>query len=348
MHKICCSSPNPDAEFPSSKPDRAAAVVPLDPIIHSFNQTAMRPIITVSDLSKTYASGLKALKDINLEIRQGEIFALLGPNGAGKTTLISAICGLVNPTGGTVTVDGHDIITDYRAARSLIGLVPQELTTDAFEKVRATVGFSRGLFGKSRDDAHVETILTQLSLWEKRDNKIMELSGGMKRRVMIAKALAHEPRILFLDEPSAGVDVELRRDMWEVVRGLRSSGVTIILTTHYIEEAQEMADRVGIINRGEIILVEEKRELMRQLGKKQLILDLQKQLRTLPTELGNYRLEVADEGRQLIYTYDTQAERTGITALLQSLNEAGIRFKDLNTTQSSLEQIFVDLVKNSP
>jgi ABC-2 type transport system ATP-binding protein len=308
----------------------------------------MRPIITVSDLSKTYASGLHALKDINLEIRQGEIFALLGPNGAGKTTLISAICGLVNPTGGTVTVDGHDIITDYRAARSLIGLVPQELTTDAFEKVRATVSFSRGLFGKGRDDAHVEKILTQLSLWEKRDSKIMELSGGMKRRVMIAKALAHEPRILFLDEPSAGVDVELRRDMWEVVRGLRSSGVTIILTTHYIEEAQEMADRVGIINRGEIILVEEKRELMRQLGKKQLILDLQKQLRTLPTELGNYRLEVADEGRQLIYTYDTQAERTGITALLQSLNEAGIRFKDLNTTQSSLEQIFVDLVKNSP
>jgi ABC-2 type transport system ATP-binding protein len=308
----------------------------------------MRSIITVSDLSKTYASGLQALKDINLEIRQGEIFALLGPNGAGKTTLISAICGLVNPTGGTVTVDGHDIITDYRAARSLIGLVPQELTTDAFEKVRATVSFSRGLFGKGRNDAHVEKILTQLSLWEKRDSKIMELSGGMKRRVMIAKALAHEPRILFLDEPSAGVDVELRRDMWEVVRGLRSSGVTIILTTHYIEEAQEMADRVGIINRGEIILVEEKRELMRQLGKKQLILDLQKQLRTLPTELGNYRLEVADEGRQLIYTYDTQAERTGITALLQSLNEAGIRFKDLNTTQSSLEQIFVDLVKNSP
>jgi ABC-2 type transport system ATP-binding protein len=291
---------------------------------------------------------LQALKDINLEIRQGEIFALLGPNGAGKTTLISAICGLVNPTGGTVTVDGHDIITDYRAARSLIGLVPQELTTDAFEKVRATVSFSRGLFGKGRNDAHVEKILTQLSLREKRDSKIMELSGGMKRRVMIAKALAHEPRILFLDEPSAGVDVELRRDMWEVVRGLRSSGVTIILTTHYIEEAQEMADRVGIINRGEIILVEEKRELMRQLGKKQLILDLQKQLRTLPTELGNYRLEVADEGRQLIYTYDTQAERTGITALFQSLNEAGIRFKDLNTTQSSLEQIFVDLVKNSP
>ena len=320
----------------------------LTPIIHSFNQTAMHPIITVSDLSKTYASGLQALKDINLEIRQGEIFALLGPNGAGKTTLISAICGLVNATGGTVTVDGHDIITDYRAARSLIGLVPQELTTDAFEKVRATVSFSRGLFGKGRDDAHVEKILKQLSLWEKRDSKIMELSGGMKRRVMIAKALAHEPRILFLDEPSAGVDVELRRDMWNVVRGLRSSGVTIILTTHYIEEAQEMADRVGIINRGEIILVEEKRELMRKLGKKQLILDLQKQLKTLPGELGDYRLEVADEGRQLIYTYDTQAERTGITALLQSLNKAGIRFKDLNTTQSSLEQIFVDLVKNSP
>lgn len=302
-------------------------------------------IIQVSGLSKTYASGFQALKNVSLEIRQGEIFALLGPNGAGKTTLISTICGLVNPTSGRVTVDGHDIISDFRAARALIGLVPQELTTDAFEKVIATVNFSRGVFGKPRDDAHVEKVLRQLSLWDKRNNRIMELSGGMKRRVLIAKALAHEPRILFLDEPTAGVDVELRRDMWEVVRGLRSSGVTIILTTHYIQEAQEMADRVGIINGGEIILVEEKTELMRKLGRKRLILELQKPLDAIPANLRDLSLEIADEGRQLVYTYDTQAERTGITALLQALNEAGIRFRDLNTTQSSLEEIFVDLVK---
>ncbi len=302
-------------------------------------------IIQVSGLSKTYASGFQALKNVSLEIRQGEIFALLGPNGAGKTTLISTICGLVNPTSGRVTVDGHDIISDFRAARALIGLVPQELTTDAFEKVIATVNFSRGVFGKPRDDAHVEKVLRQLSLWDKRNNRIMELSGGMKRRVLIAKALAHEPRILFLDEPTAGVDVELRRDMWEVVRGLRSSGVTIILTTHYIQEAQEMADRVGIINGGEIILVEEKTELMRKLGRKRLILELQKPLDAIPSNLRDLSLGIADEGRQLVYTYDTQAERTGITALLQALNEAGIRFRDLNTTQSSLEEIFVDLVK---
>lgn len=307
----------------------------------------MRPIIKVSNLSKTYAGGFEALKSINIEILQGEIFALLGPNGAGKTTLISIICGLVNPTSGSVSVDGHDIIADYRAARSLIGLVPQELTTDAFETVWATVSFSRGLFGKAADPAHIEKILKQLTLWDKRKNKIMQLSGGMKRRVLIAKALAHEPRILFLDEPTAGVDVELRREMWEVVRSLRSSGVTIILTTHYIQEAQEMADRVGIINHGEIILVEEKRELMRKLGRKQLILDLQKKLDDIPEQLNGFELEMADEGRQLIYTYDTQAERTGITALLRSLNDSGIRFKDLNTTQSSLEEIFVDLVKNS-
>jgi ABC-2 type transport system ATP-binding protein len=307
----------------------------------------MQPIIKVSNLSKTYAGGFRALKNIDLEIQQGEIFALLGPNGAGKTTLISIICGLVNASSGSVSVSGHDIIDDYRAARSLIGLVPQELTTDAFETVWATVSFSRGVFGKAQDPAHVEKVLKQLSLWDKRKNKIMQLSGGMKRRVLIAKALAHEPRILFLDEPTAGVDVELRREMWEVVRSLRSSGVTIILTTHYIQEAQEMADRVGIINHGEIILIEEKNELMHKLGRKQLILDLQKEINEIPDALNGFEVNIADEGRQLIYTYDTQAERTGITALLRSLNEAGIRFKDLNTKQSSLEEIFVDLVKKS-
>ncbi len=305
----------------------------------------MNPIITVSNLSKTYAGGFQALKNINLEIRDGEIFALLGPNGAGKTTLISTICGLVNPTGGSVSVAGHDIITDYRAARALIGLVPQELTTDAFETVWATVSFSRGLFGKRPDRAHTEKVLKQLSLWDKKDNRIITLSGGMKRRVMIAKALSHEPQILFLDEPSAGVDVELRREMWAVVRALRASGVTIILTTHYIQEAQEMADRIGVINYGEIVLVEEKAELMRKLGRKRLIVDLQKKLDAIPAELSGNGLEMADEGRQLVYTYDTQADRTGITALLKALNEAGIRVKDLNTTQSSLEEIFVDLVK---
>ncbi len=307
----------------------------------------MDPIITISDLSKTYAGGFKALKTINLEIRQGEIFALLGPNGAGKTTLISIICGLVNPTGGSVTVDGHDIITDYRAARSLIGLVPQELTTDAFETVWATVSFSRGLFGKEADPAHVEKVLRQLSLWDKKDSRLMTLSGGMKRRVLVAKALSHEPKILFLDEPTAGVDVELRRGMWDVVRSLRDSGVTIILTTHYIQEAQEMADRVGVINRGEIVLVEEKAELMQKLGRKQLILDLQKKLGDIPEPLAGYTLEIADGGHQLVYTYDTQAERTGIATLLRTLNEAGIRVRDLNTKQSSLEEIFVDLVRQT-
>ena len=307
----------------------------------------MHPIIEVSNLSKTYSGGFQALKNVNLEIRRGEIFALLGPNGAGKTTLISIICGIVNPSSGTVSVDGHDIIDGYRAARSLIGLVPQELTTDAFETVWSTVSFSRGLFGKKPDPAHIEKVLKELSLWDKKNNQIITLSGGMKRRVLIAKALSHEPNILFLDEPTAGVDVELRRDMWNVVRALRNSGVTIILTTHYINEAQEMADRVGVINRGEIILVEEKAELMYKLGRKRLILDLQKKLDAVPPQLAGYALQTAEDGRQLVYTYDTQAERTGITALLQALNEAGIRFKDINTTQSSLEEIFVDLVKKS-
>ena len=307
----------------------------------------MNPIIKVSNLSKTYAGGFQALKSVDLEIQQGEIFALLGPNGAGKTTLISVICGLVNASSGSVTVDGYDIVDEYRAARSLIGLVPQELTTDAFESVWATVSFSRGLFGKAADPAHIEKTLKQLTLWEKRKSKIMQLSGGMKRRVLIAKALSHEPRILFLDEPTAGVDVELRREMWEVVRSLRSSGVTIILTTHYIQEAQEMADRVGIINHGEIVLVEQKQALMRKLGRKQLTLELQKKVNSIPEELKDFDLEIGEDGHQLIYTYDTQADRTGITALLRTLNEAGIRFRDLNTTQSSLEEIFVDLVKKS-
>ncbi|NJM33676.1 MAG: ABC transporter ATP-binding protein [Rhodomicrobium sp.] len=308
----------------------------------------MHPIITVSNLSKTYATGFQALNAVDLEIRQGEIFALLGPNGAGKTTLISIICGLVNPSGGTVTVDGHDIIADYRAARALIGLVPQELTTDAFETVWDTVSFSRGLFGKAAAPGHIEKVLKQLSLWDKRKNRIMTLSGGMKRRVLIAKALSHEPRILFLDEPTAGVDVELRRGMWDVVRALRETGVTVILTTHYIQEAQEMADRIGVINRGEIILVEEKSKLMHRLGRKRLVIDLQKRLDALPGTLADYTLDIADDGNQLIYTYDTQAERTGIAALLRLLHEAGIRVRDLNTVQSSLEEIFVDLVKQQP
>lgn len=301
-------------------------------------------VISVSNLSKTYATGFQALKNINLNIRRGEIFALLGPNGAGKTTLIGIVCGIVNPSQGSVTVDGHDIIADYRAARSLIGLVPQELTTDAFESVWGTVSFSRGLFGKSANPAHIEKVLKALSLWDKKDSKIMTLSGGMKRRVLIAKALSHEPRILFLDEPTAGVDVDLRKDMWEVVRRLRASGVTIILTTHYIEEAQDMADRVGVINKGEIILVEEKDELMRKLGKKQLRLQLQKKLDAVPEALAAHNLTLAPEGNELIYTYDTQGERTGITALLAAINEAGVRFKDLNTDQSSLEDIFVGLI----
>jgi ABC-2 type transport system ATP-binding protein len=304
----------------------------------------MQSIISVAKLSKTYASGFQALKDIDLEIRQGEIFALLGPNGAGKTTLISTICGIVNPTAGRVSVNGHDIITDYRAARSIIGLVPQELTTDAFESVWNTVSFSRGPFGKSANPGHIEKVLKDLSLWNKKDNKIMTLSGGMKRRLLIAKALSHEPQILFLDEPSAGVDVELRREMWALVRALRAQGVTIILTTHYIDEAEEMADRVGVISKGEIILVENKAELMRKLGKKQLTLHLQDTLAQVPPTLADYHLELAAGGSDLIYTYDTQGKQPSIAALLEDLDRAGIRFKDLQTTQSSLEDIFVSLV----
>jgi ABC-2 type transport system ATP-binding protein len=304
----------------------------------------MPSIISISDLSKTYASGFQALKTIDLDIKRGEIFALLGPNGAGKTTLIGIVCGIVNPTTGTVSVDGHDIVTDYRIARSLIGLVPQELTTDAFETVWATVSFSRGLFGKPKNPAHIEKILKDLSLWDKKDDKIMTLSGGMKRRVLIAKALSHEPQVLFLDEPTAGVDVELRKDMWQVVRDLRASGVTIILTTHYIEEAEDMADRIGIISKGEIILVEDKAELMRKLGKKQLTLHLQKPLGAVPAELAAHNLALAAGGCELVFTYDTMAERTGVTALLSDLNRLNIPFRDLQTTQSSLEDIFIGLV----
>lgn len=305
----------------------------------------MSSAISVTSLYKTYSTGFEALKNINLDIRHGEIFALLGPNGAGKTTLISAICGIVNPTSGTILADGHDVIKDYRAARSKIGLVPQELTTDAFETVWGTVSFSRGLFGKPANPGHIEKILKELSLWDKKDSKLMTLSGGMKRRVMIAKALSHEPQILFLDEPTAGVDVELRRDMWSVVRELRESGVTIILTTHYIEEAQQMADRIGVISHGEIILVEEKDELMRSLGKKQLRLHLQEKRDSVPDALAAYGLELSPDGCELIYTYDTQKERTGITALLQDLGKADVRFKDIQTRESSLEEIFVNLVR---
>ncbi|MGH9806502.1 MAG: ABC transporter ATP-binding protein [Terriglobia bacterium] len=304
----------------------------------------MPPIIAVANLSKTYGSGFKALKGINLDIRRGEIFALLGPNGAGKTTLISIICGIVNPGAGSVSVDGHDIVTSYRAARALIGLVPQELHTDAFETVWATVSFSRGLFGKPKNPAHIEKVLKDLSLWDKKDNKIVTLSGGMKRRVMIAKALSHEPSVLFLDEPTAGVDVELRRELWQLVRKLRANGVTIILTTHYIEEAEDMADRIGVINKGELIVVEEKAELMRKLGKKQLLLHLLEPITEIPASLNGYALELRNQGSELVYTYDTQAERTGITKLLADLSKAGLSFNDLNTKQSSLEQIFVDLV----
>ncbi|WP_426030496.1 ABC transporter ATP-binding protein [Caulobacter sp. DWP3-1-3b2] len=304
------------------------------------------PIISVSGLTKTYKSGHQALKTIDLEIRQGEIFALLGPNGAGKTTLISIICGIVNPSTGTVLADGHDVVKDYRAARAKIGLVPQELNTDAFETVWATTRFSRGLFGKAPNDAHIEKVLRDLSLWDKKDAKIMTLSGGMKRRVMIAKALSHEPTILFLDEPTAGVDVELRRDMWVMVRKLRESGVTIILTTHYIEEAEEMADRIGVISKGEIILIEDKNVLMRKLGKKQLTLQLQSPLEALPAKLSDYALELAADGHELIYTFDAQAEETGIAGLLRRLSEEGVDFKDLHTSQSSLEDIFVSLVRD--
>ena len=304
----------------------------------------MQPIISIEGVGKTYAGGFTALKSVDLEIRRGEIFALLGPNGAGKTTLISIICGIVNPTTGRVTADGHDIQRAFRAARSKIGLVPQELSTDSFESVWSTVTFSRGLFGKAPNPEYIEKILRQLSLWDKKDSRIMALSGGMKRRVMIAKALSHEPSILFLDEPTAGVDVELRRDMWEMVRGLRENGVTVILTTHYIEEAEEMADRIGVINHGELVLVEEKHTLMHKLGKKQLTIHLQNPVTALPESLSEFALEVADEGNQLIFTFDTQREHTGIAELLRQLNQQRIEFKDLHSSESSLEEIFVNLV----
>jgi len=304
-------------------------------------------VISVENLNKSYAGGVQALSDINLEIRRGEIFALLGPNGAGKTTLISIICGIVNPTSGRVMADGHDVVKEYRAARSALGLVPQELSTDSFESVWSSVSFSRGLFGKPRNDAHIEKTLRSLSLWDKRDSRIMELSGGMKRRVLIAKALSHEPNILFLDEPSAGVDVELRRDMWNMVRELRENGVTIILTTHYIEEAEEMADRIGIISKGRIILVEEKATLMEKLGKKQLTLSLKKELDAIPDILEGYPLALSDDKLQLVFTFDGQCEDTGIADLLKQLDKNGIEFKDLNSSQSSLEEIFVKLVRDS-
>jgi len=308
----------------------------------------MSAIISVSALSKTYASGFEALKRVDLDIRRGEVFALLGPNGAGKTTLIGIICGIVTATTGRVTVDGHDNVADYRAARSLIGLVPQELTTDAFESVWGAVAFSRGLFGKRPDPGHLERVLKDLSLWDRKDSKIITLSGGMKRRLLIAKALAHEPQILFLDEPTAGVDVNLRRDMWQLVRKLRDSGVTIILTTHYIDEAEEMADRIGVIRKGEIILVEDKIELMQKLGQKQLTLHLAQPLGEVPTRLAAYRLALANGGSDLVYTYDTDGERGGIAALLKDLDDTGIRFRDLQTDQKSLEDIFVGLVREGP
>jgi ABC-2 type transport system ATP-binding protein len=305
----------------------------------------MQSILSIRQLTKTYASGFQALKSIDLEINRGEIFALLGPNGAGKTTLISIVCGIVNPSSGTVTADGHDIVGDYRAARAKIGLVPQELSTDAFETVWATVKFSRGLFGKAPNPEHLEKVLRDLSLWDKKDSKIMTLSGGMKRRVLIAKALSHEPRILFLDEPSAGVDVQLRRDMWQMVRKLRDTGVTIILTTHYIEEAEEMADRIGVINKGELVLVEEKAALMRKLGKKQLTLQLRSPLEKIPDSLTGLKLELTNGGTSLVYSFDTQAEETGIAALLRQLGEQGIDFKSLDSSERSLEDIFVSLVQ---
>jgi ABC-2 type transport system ATP-binding protein len=305
----------------------------------------MPAIISVKNVSKTYATGFEALKNVSLDIDNGEIFALLGPNGAGKTTLINIICGIVTASAGKVTIDGHDIVTDYRAARSLVGLVPQELTADMFETVWATVTFSRGLWGKWPNPDHIEGVLKSLSLWERKDSKLMTLSGGMKRRVLIAKALSHEPTILFLDEPTAGVDVELRKGMWENVRALRDSGVTVILTTHYIHEAEDMADRIGVINHGELILVEDKAELMHKLGKKQLTLQLHHALDAVPAALAGHHLALANGGSELVYTYDTQGPRTGITGLLTDLAQAGIRFKDLDTTQSSLEDIFVDLVR---
>ena len=306
-----------------------------------------QPIISVTHLVKTYASGFQALKGVDLSIRRGEIFALLGPNGAGKTTLINIICGIVNPTSGVAMADGHDVIRDYRAARSKIGLVPQELSTDAFESVWATMRFSRGLFGKGPDDAHLEKVLRDLSLWDKKDQKIMALSGGMKRRVMIAKALSHEPKILFLDEPTAGVDVELRRDMWEMVRSLRASGVTIILTTHYIEEAEEMADRIGVINKGEIVLVEDKNVLMRKLGRKQLHLQLERPLHAVPPSLAPWDVTLGNGGAELVYTYDARQEHGDIARLLKAMDDAGIAFRDLRTTESSLEDVFVSLVEGA-
>jgi ABC-2 type transport system ATP-binding protein len=316
---------------------------------HGQELQQLQSIISVTGLNKTYASGFNALKNINLEIRAGEIFALLGPNGAGKTTLISIICGIVNPSSGVVQADGHDIIREFRAAREKIGLVPQELTTDAFESVWDTMVFSRGLFGKGPNPAYLEKVLRDLSLWEKRDNKILTLSGGMKRRVLIAKALSHEPRILFLDEPTAGVDVELRRSMWEMVRALRSSGVTIILTTHYIQEAQEMADRIGVINGGELVLVEDKDALMKKMGRKQLLLQLRSPLQQIPADLATaFPLELSADGQELVYTYDSHGERTGITTLLNRLGEQGISIRDLQTRESSLEDIFVSLVRAQP
>ena len=304
----------------------------------------MQPILDVKNLDKTYAGGFEALKDVSLAIEPGEIFALLGPNGAGKTTLINIVCGIVSPTGGSVLVNGHDIIDEYRATRSIIGLVPQELPVETFETVWKTASFSRGLFGRPPDPEHVEKVLRSLSLWDKKDARIIDLSGGMKRRVLIAKALAHEPDLLFLDEPTAGVDVELRQDMWNVVRELRESGVTVILTTHYIEEAEQMADRVGVINHGEIILVQDKETLMLELGRKQLSLILNEPLGEIPSTLSEYGLELSDDGSELVFTYDSQQERTGITKLLSELDDAGITFHDLNTSQSSLEEIFVGLV----
>jgi ABC-2 type transport system ATP-binding protein len=327
------SSVSPAASSPSC--DNGASHVPAE---------AMPPIISISNLSKTYASGFAALKHVDLDIRRGEIFALLGPNGAGKTTLISIVCGIVNATEGTVRVDGKDIGRDYRETRALIGLVPQELTTDAFETPWGALSFSRGLFGKPPDPAHIEKVLRDLSLWNRKDSRIMTLSGGMKRRLLIAKALAHEPRILFLDEPTAGVDVELRRDMWSLVRSLRSGGVTVILTTHYIEEAEEMADRIGVISKGELILVDDKVELMRKLGRKQLTLHLQEPLERIPPALAGYKLELVNGGNDLTYTYEADSARSGIASLLEQLDEAGIRFKDLQTSESSLEDIFVSLV----
>jgi ABC-2 type transport system ATP-binding protein len=307
----------------------------------------MAPILSVQKLTKTYASGFQALKGVDLEVQRGEIFALLGPNGAGKTTLISIICGIVTPTGGKALADGHDVVTDFRAARAQIGLVPQEITTEAFESVWATMRFSRGLFGKPPNSAHLERVLRELSLWDKRDDKIMTLSGGMKRRVLIAKALAHEPAILFLDEPTAGVDVELRHDMWRMVRRLRDSGVTIIMTTHYIEEAEQIADRIGVIDKGELIVIEDKATLMRKLGKKRLTFQLQEPLGGLPDGLGDYDLQLTDDGRALVYTFDTKAEDTGIAELLRNLDKRGVEFTDLNSSESSLEDIFVTLVGRS-